>query len=164
MSGGTYEHSLINANFAREAGVRLKGSPCRVLEASIRVRMMHGSRYVYADTTVVSDPPQFDPLDLRRTTIINPHVTVEVLSDSTEAYDRGEKFTRYREIASLEEYVLVSQDHPLVETFMRQPEGTWLFDAHRGLDGIVKLRTLKIDIPLKDVYAEIEFPSLGPPR
>ena len=161
MSGGTFEHSLISANFARELGVRLMGSPCVVLESNMRVRIQVAPRYVYPDVTVVCGPPQFDPQDLRRTTIINPRVIVEVLSDSTEAYDRGEKFTRYREIESFEEYVLVSQRDPMVETFTRQSDGTWSFAPWAGIDSSVKLRALKIAIPLKGVYAQVEFPPLG---
>src|SRR6185437_2274484 len=114
MTGGTYEHSLITANVVGEMRVRLKGSQCKVLESNMRVRVRPTPRYVYPDASVVCGPPQFDPQDPKRTTIINPRVIIEVLSESTEAYDRGEKFTRYREIATFEEYILVSQSSPMI--------------------------------------------------
>src|SRR5580698_3999322 len=90
MTGGTYEHSLISANVVGELRSRLKGTPCKVLESNLRIRVTPSPRYVYPDGSVVCGPPQFDPDDLRRMTIVNPRVIIEVLSESTEGYDRGE--------------------------------------------------------------------------
>jgi Uma2 family endonuclease len=159
MSGGSYEHSLITANIVGEMRVRLKGSPCKVLESNMRVRVKPTPRYVYPDASVICGPPQFDPQDPKRTTILNPRVIVEVLSESTEAYDRGEKFTRYREIASFEEYILVSQASPMVETFMRQADGTWSFAPWSGIEAVARVRMLQIEIPFSEIYAGIEFPA-----
>lgn len=124
----------------------------------MRVRIPPTDRYVYPDATVVCGQPQFDPQDPNRTTIINPRVIFEVLSESTEAYDRGAKFTRYREIESLEEFVLVSQDRPLVEAYTRQSGGTWLLEASSGVDVVAALRALQISLPLSEIYADIQFP------
>jgi len=163
MTGGTYEHSLITANVVGEMRVRLKGSQCKVLESNMRVRVRPTPRYVYPDASVVCGPPQFDPQDPKRTTIINPRVIIEVLSESTEAYDRGEKFTRYREIATFEEYILVSQSSPMIETFMRQADGKWSFAPWSGIEAVARVRTLAVDLPLSEIYAGIEFPEVPNP-
>ena len=93
---------------------------------------------------------------------MNPKVIVEVLSPSTEGYDRGEKFDSYREIESLQEYVLVSQSSPHIQTFLRQKDGTWLFGAFAGIEAVATLRSLDIQIPLRDAYAGVEFPPPAP--
>lgn len=157
MSGGNYRHSRIISNLIRAVGNRLDGSPCYVLESNMRVRLARDDRYVYPDSTVVCGEPQFDPLDANQTTIVNPRVVFEVLSESTEGYDRGAKFTAYRDLPSLDAYVLVAQDRPQVETFVRQSDGAWLFEPWRGLEASAKLRPLSIDLPLAEVYAGIAF-------
>jgi Uma2 family endonuclease len=157
MAGGTADHSLILANTIRELGNRLKGKPCRLYESNLRVKIARKVLYCYPDATVVCGPSQFDPQDAHKTTIINPRVIIEVLSPSTEAYDRGAKFTRYREIESFEEYVLIAQDEPSVETFLRQADGTWSFAAYSGRDAVAKVRCLGVELPLAEVYAGVEF-------
>ncbi|MDB5290945.1 MAG: hypothetical protein JWL69_2186 [Phycisphaerales bacterium] len=127
----------------------------------MRVRVPPTDRYVYPDAMVVCGQPQFDPQDPNRTTIINPRVIFEVLSESTEAYDRGAKFTRYREIESLEEFVLVSQDRPLIEAYTRQPGGTWLLAPSSGIDVVAALRSLQISLPLSEIYADVSFATPG---
>ena len=159
----TFEHSLITANIAGELASQLKGTPCRVLASNMRYRLMPASWYVYPDASVVCESPQFDPQDSKRTTIINPRVIIEVLSDTTEAYARGEKFTRHPEIELFHEYVLVAQDNPLVQMFTRQSNGKWLFNVCRGIDAVARFCALKIDIPLKEVYARVTFPDHARP-
>lgn len=157
MAGGTPEHSLIVANVIREVGNRLKGKPCRVYDTNLRVAVAGPSRYLYPDSSVICGPVEYDLQDASRQTVTNPRLIVEVLSPSTEAYDRGEKFTRYRGIASFQEYVLVSQHTPLVETFYRQPDGTWLVNFFSGLDAVARLRSLDIPLPLQEVYSGVAF-------
>ena len=159
MAGGTYNHSLIAANFIGALSPRLKGKPCRVLESNLRVGIRR-SRYTYPDIPVVCGSPQFDPRDSE--TIVNPRVLIEVLSPSTERSDRGEKFNRYQMLESLEEYVLVSQDKPLIETFFRQSDGGWLLMPYSGMEAVVKLRSLDVEIPLSEIYAGVEFPPPEP--
>jgi Uma2 family endonuclease len=106
---------------------------------------------------VVCGPPEFDPDDRKQTTIINPRLVVETLSESTESYDRGRKFDLYRQIPSLQEYVLVSQDEPLVETFLREAHGAWLFNPWKGLDKSVELKSISISVPLAEIYEGLEF-------
>ena len=159
MAGGSADHSLITANVIGELRSRLRGHPCRVYDSNLRVRITKTVLYTYPDASVICGSRQIDPDDPTGQTILNPRVIVEVLSPSTEAYDRGEKFGRYRQLDSLEEYVLVSQLTPRIEMFFRQSDGTWLFDAASELTATAKLRSLKIDLPLTDVYAGIEFPA-----
>lgn len=123
MSGGTYEHSSITANIIGEARSALAGRPCRVLESNMRVKVFATSRYVYPDASIFCGRPEFT--DETRDTLVNPRLIVEVLSDSTEAYDRGDKFAGYRSIPSFQEYVLASQKQPRIEVFTRQPDGSW---------------------------------------
>jgi Uma2 family endonuclease len=161
MSGGTYKHSLIAANVIGALWSRLRDSRCRALESNMRVRVPPTDRYVYPDAMVVCGQPQFDPQDPNLTTITNPRVIFEVLSESTEAYDRGAKFTRYREIESLEEFVLVSQDRLLVEAYARQPGGTWLLAPSSGIDAMASMRSLQISLPLSEIYLNVSFATPG---
>jgi Uma2 family endonuclease len=160
MSGGTPSHSLITANVVGELRGRLKGSPCRVYDSNLRIRIAKKVRYAYPDASVICDEPQYDPLDPSRLTVTNPRLVVEVLSPSTEKYDRGDKFLYYLELESLEEYVIVAQDAPRVETLFRQGDGTWLLAFAMGRDAVARLRSLRIDLPLNEVYAGVEFPPL----
>jgi len=159
MPGGSPEQSFIIANFVREAGNALKGKPCRVAVSNLRVRIAHKLRYVYPDASIICGPLQFDPQDLRRHTILNPKVIIEVLSPSTENYDRGDKFTQYREIQAFEEYILISQDRPNFESFLRQADGAWSILNFTGLDAAAKIRRLGISISMAELYAGIEWPS-----
>jgi Uma2 family endonuclease len=157
MAGGSFNHSLIAANVAREIGNRLKGSPCRVFESNLRVRIPRKTLFAYPDVSVICGKAEFDSDVGFGETVVNPRLIVEVLSPSSELYDRGQKFERYRELDSLTEYVLVSQDTALVESYFRQPDGTWLFSVNSGLDSAVKLRSVDIHLPLSEVYAGLEF-------
>ncbi len=161
MSGGTFEASRIAVNLVAVLVTRLRGSPCVPLESNMRVRIGRKLNYVYPDASIVCGPPAFDPDDRKRTTILNPRVVFEVLSESTEAYDRGRKFSLYREVESMEEYVLLSQAEPLIETFRRHSDGNWQITVNRGIDALAPLRSVNIDLPLAEVYAGIEFPLPG---
>jgi Uma2 family endonuclease len=123
MSGGTLEHSTVTANILLELGKQLPPR-CRVLTPDMRIKIPATGRYVYPDGSVLWGLPEFE--DDKRDTLLNPRVIIEVLSDSTEAYDRGDKFANYRSVPSLEEYVLASQKEPQIEVFTRQPDGSWL--------------------------------------
>lgn len=100
MAGGSPDHSLIISNVNRQIGNRLEGKPCRVYESNLRIRIPRTTLYTYADATVICGERQFDPLDARKQTILNPTLVVEVLSPSTEAWDRGGKFENYRDRVS----------------------------------------------------------------
>lgn len=163
MAGGSPPHSLIIANTIRALGNLLSGEKCRVYDSNLRVRVMRDARYSYPDASVICGDPEYDPADQNKTTITNPRAVFEVLSPSTESTDRGEKFGRYLKLASLQEYVLISQDRPRVEMYYRQPDGTWLFAYADGRDATARLRSLNIDLPLSDLYSGAEFPSSPKP-
>ena len=163
MSGSSPEHSLITANALRAIGNGLTGTPCRVYSSDLKIAI-GGADVQYPDGSVICGPLEFHPADPKRRLVTNPKLIVEVLSPSTEAYDRGEKFRRYRSLASLEEYVLISQVAPIVETFLRQPDGRFVIAAtYSGLDASTELSSLKVEIPLSEIYAGVEFPEV-PPR
>lgn len=163
MSEGTYAASRIGANVIGELRQRLKGKPCYPLESNMRLAVGRTARYFYPDSMIVCGPPRFDAVDGSETTINNPTVIIEVLSPSTEGYDRGERFDHYRELESLKEYVLVAQHKPAVEVFLRQDDGTWLFSPYMGLQHEAALRSVGVTLPLREVYAGIEFPEVPPP-
>lgn len=158
LAGASPEHSLITANVIGELRSRLKGSACRVYDSNLRIRIPRTSLYTYPDASVVCRPPEFDPLDTRTETILNPSMLIEVLSPSTEAYDRGTKFENYQQVDALREYVLVSQTAPRVESYLRQQDGTWLYSATTGLQASARLASLKIEVPLAELYDGITFP------
>ena len=157
MTGGSINHSLIVANVIRQLGNRLEGKPCRVYDANLRLRIPRKVLYTYPDVTVICGQPKVDPDDSAGHTVINPRLIVEVLSPSTEAYDRGEKFDRYRELDTLQEYVLVSQSVPRIEIFFRQQNGNWLFTPVSGVEKAARLNSLEIEMPLGAAYAGVEF-------
>jgi Uma2 family endonuclease len=144
-------------NIGGELRNALKGKPCRVAESNLRIRIPRPPRYVYPDASVICGPVQLDPQDPQRHSILNPRVVVEVLSPSTEGYDRGEKFTQYRQIDSFEEYILISQDRPNFESFLRQPDGGRSIQTCTDLQSIAKIRSLGIEIPMTEIDAVIEF-------
>jgi Uma2 family endonuclease len=158
MAGGSPDHSLIISNVNREIGNRLKGKPRRVYDSNLRIRVPRTTLYSYGDVTVVCGELQFDPIDTRKQTVLNPSLIVEVLSPGTEGWDRGGKFESYQVIDSLNEYVLVSARTARLESYLRQPDGRWLYTPYSGVEAVARLNSLSIDLHLADVYAGGEFP------
>ena len=156
MSGVSDEHSTISANLVGELHTRFKGRSCKVHGSDMRVQVEDTGRYAYPDVTVVCGESLF--ADTHMDTLTNPIILVEVLSPSTEAYDRGAKFEYYQHIVTLQEYVLVSQSRPLVEKFTRQGE-QWLLTMHRGLDAVLDLSSVDCRIPLREIYDRVAFPA-----
>ena len=163
MSGGSDTHSFIIVNVVAELRAALKGHPCSVGEGNLRVRDEHKVRFVYPDASVICDDREYDPQDPNRHTILNPRIIVEVLSPSTEAYDRGDKFQYYQGIESIEEYVLIAQERAAAQTFLRQPDGTWSLKGFLGIDATLRLRCLPIAIPLSEIYYRLAFPERPAP-
>lgn len=155
MSGGSESHSLICGNLVRELGNQLTDRPCRVYTSDMRVKTLVGL-YTYPDVAIVCDKPI---LEDDRNSLLNPLVICEVLSPTTEGYDRGKKFQYYRSLPSLREYILVCQDRVLVEHFARQPAtGQWVLTAVDSLDGFVEFPALGTRVALQEIYAKVEFP------
>lgn len=155
-------HYTICVNIAAELHSRLRRTSRQVLGSNMRVAAVTGRHYQYPDALVIEGSPEFDPLAPPTSTLQNPSLVVEVWSDLTEAYDRGKKFDRYREVASLKEYVLVSSNEPRVEVFFRQTDGTWLFAAFTGLDAVARLQSIAVELPFSEVYDRVEFPPQPP--
>ena len=155
MAGESREHNLIVANIVRELGNSLKHRPCEVYPSDMRVKVTTSGLYTYPDATVVCSEAKFE--DDQFDTLINPTVLFEVLSDSTESFDRGGKFRLYREIDSLKEYVMVSQDRASVECYLRQSDDRWLLKETQSLEESVTIESLEVTVPLAELYRNIRF-------
>jgi len=155
MSGGSLIHALMIGNVVFALRSELGQRPCLVIPSDLRVRVDPGGLYTYPDVVVVCQEPKY--VDNRRDTIVNPVLLVEVLSPSTEAYDRGFKSAQYRTMASLQEYALVSQTEPRVEVFRRRAEGDWLLSESVGLDSTCRLDSVGCTLALRAVYENVTF-------
>jgi Uma2 family endonuclease len=155
MSGGKPQHSLIGTNLGREFGNRLGRGKCVAYNTDLRVKIEATGLCTYPDLSVICGTLRFAAGT--DDTVVNPTVLVEVLSDSTEAYDRGTKFEHYRRIPTLQEYLLVSQKAPQVEQFIRQADGRWILNVAAGMDKSLELPSLGIVISLDEIFAKVEF-------
>ena len=155
MAGASEKHNRITVNTVISLGVQIKGRSCSLYSNDLRVKVSQTGLYTYPDAIVVCGPVQFD--DTNRDTLLNPTVVIEVLSESTEAYDRGRKFDHYRTVDSLTDYLLLWQDDPTVEHFVRQTGGQWLLTATKGLDAVVTIDSIGCVLPLSEIYDKIEF-------
>jgi Uma2 family endonuclease len=160
MGGASRQHTLIVGNIAGELRERLRGRPCETYMLDMRVLVRPTGLFTYPDVTVVCGEPRF--LDGVFDTLTNPTVIVEVLSPSTEAYDRGRKFDHYREIASLREYVLVAQDRMSISLYRREGD-LWTLRHASDAGGVVTLEAIGCELPLAQVYERVEFPPEPPP-
>jgi Uma2 family endonuclease len=156
MTGGSWAHGLIIGNMVTALNNRLEGGSCSVIPSDLRVRAA-ADFFTYPDVVVVCGPPEFD--DCHQDTVLNPVVMVEVLSPSTESYDRGRKFEHYGMIDSLKEYVLITQGRPRVEHYLRQEGHVWTFTELSGLEAVLSLSSLGCEIPLSHLYKRIVFTS-----
>jgi Uma2 family endonuclease len=152
MAGGTPEHTRLAGKVVMALGAQLSGRPCNVFPSDLRVRVLATGLATYPDVTVVCGRLEHDPED--ENTVVNPVVLVEVLSDGTERYDRGEKFAHYRRIPSLNEYVLVSQHEPRIEVFRRNNEGgkSWTLHVAEASES-VQLTSIGCELVVDEVYA-----------
>lgn len=154
MSGASKNHNRITTSVSNSLYNQVKAGPCEVYSSDMRVRVGHGGLYAYPDIVVVCDTPQFE--DDEVDTLLNPTVIVEVLSPSTEYYDRGDKFQRYRTLQSLQEYVLVSQKDVRIEHFIRQ-NNRWILEDATSLDTVVTLPSINCTLTLSEVYEKVTF-------
>lgn len=162
MAGGSPAHSLISLNVGAELRNRLKGKPCQAYNNDLRIKIELTGLITYPDLSVICGPLEFTPGT--RDTVINPTLLVEVLSPSTEAYDRGKKFHNYQRIPSLREYLLVSQHEARIEQFVRGEAGQWTWRVADGMDATLLLPSLGITLELGEVFTRVEFaPEPEPP-
>lgn len=160
MAGASRSHNTLNENLSGEIHARLKGGPCRSYSRDQRVLVDRTGLYTYPDLLIVCGQVETAANDAD--TITNPRVVVEVLSPSTERYDRTTKFRHYQQSPSVQEYVLVSQSEPLCERFVRQADGSWALVSFVGLEAVLALTSVPIQVPLADIYAGVEFTATPP--
>ena len=154
MAGAREGHNLVSTNTVRELSGQLRSRPCRVYGSDMRVGV-GADDYVYPDVNAVCGAPKF--LDLTRDTLLNPNLIVEVLSPSTEAYDRGRKFELYQSIPSFTEYLLLASDRVHADLYVRQPGGLWLRSSFGELDSELTLESVSCRLKLADLYEKVEF-------
>ncbi|MBV7337771.1 Uma2 family endonuclease [Chloroflexi bacterium TSY] len=154
-AGASEEHNMIVSNVLFILIGQLRGRSGRAYPSDMRVKIPATGLYTYPDVVVVSDKPLLD--DLERDILLNPAILIEVLSDSTENYDRGEKFQHYRTIESLTEYVLIAQDSHHIEHYVRQSDGQWLLSEATKLGETIHLPTIECELPLVDVYDKVDI-------
>ncbi len=155
MAGATPRHTLITSNVSRELGNQLAGRRCAVLSTDLRVKVSQTGMYTYADVAILCDKPKLD--EKNNYTLLNPQLIVEVLSDSTKNYDRGEKFEHYRSIDSFTDYLLISQDKFHVEYFAKQPDGSWLLREFNHLEDTIRIASLNCEITLTNIYENYDL-------
>jgi Uma2 family endonuclease len=156
MAGGSREHSAITVNVTVVIGSQLRGKPCQAFSNDMKVRA--GRLYAYPDLSVVCGEPTFR--DARRDVLLNPVVLFEVLSPSTEAFDRGKKLAQYQQIPSLKDYVMIAQDEPRIDHYERRSDNEWRVSIIVGMGANVHLDSIDCTLPLSEVYDKVEF-ALG---
>jgi Uma2 family endonuclease len=164
MSGGTATHSLIIMNLGIAVGSRLRGKPCTAYDSNMRLKIEASSLRTYPDVTVYCEKLRYDPEDPRNTTALNPTALFEVLSPTTESYDRGLKAVNYRLVKSLRAYAFVAKDRPSVELHYRQPSGEWAIKDIHGMEASVLLEAIGIELPLSEIYEKVDFAADNPPK
>jgi len=155
MAGASRHHVLITGNLTRELGIQLEHGPCTVYPIDLRVATDPKRHFTYPDVVVLCDPPQY--IDDKPDTILNPKVIAEVLSDSTEKYDRGAKSQRYRAVPTLSEYLLVSQDRVHIELYTRQSDRGWSLHEWSDPAAEIELVSLGCRLRVAEVYAKVNF-------
>lgn len=157
MSGGSRDHEQIIGNFLVALRTELRGQSCRVYPSNLRVNVPSQPPYRYPDLTALCDVPRFEKIG-GVDALINPALIVEVLSPTTEAYDRGDKFTHYKSIESFVEYLLVAQHRPHVTHYARSEGGVWSYEEVNDLESSLFISALNCHLELRDVYTDVEFP------
>ena len=160
MPGGSVTHTRIITNVNGAAWTRLRGRACEAMDSTFRIAFPGRTYTHYPDGMIVCGETEIDPRDPTGQNLTNPTVVFEVQSPTTALFDRTIKFDRYRLLDSFREYVLVFQDHPEVQTFFKQADGTWLFQTFTGLTGHVPLRSVDIALPLAEIYDRVTFEAL----
>jgi Uma2 family endonuclease len=169
MVGSSPEHSTICVNVSEVITRQLRGTPCRPFSADMKIHCLSSPSttrrrrglFAYPDLIVVCGEPVFH--DTQRDVLVNPTLIVEVLSPSTEAYDRGEKFLRYQELTALTDYLLVAQRYPCLEHFAKQANGQWLLTIETHLSSSLCIASINCRLPLAEVYEWVQFPTSEAP-
>lgn len=155
MTGAKESHNLIAGNLIASLHGQLRQKPCRVYPSDMRVKVLSTGLNTYPDVVIVCGQPQF--FDEKRDTLTNPTVIIEILSPSTERYDRGVKFRHYRTIETLRDYLLIAQDRHSIEHYTRHENGQWLLEDASGTDASVTIASIACMLLIKDVYEKVEL-------
>jgi Uma2 family endonuclease len=158
MAGASRVHNLIALNTASELRTQLRGRPCEAYANDMRVKVERTGMYTYPDVVGLCEEPRFE--DAEVDTLLNPGVIIEILSPSTERYDRGEKFAHYRRLESLREYVLIAQDIRRIEHYRREGD-SWVLTEVSEPDAALVISSLSCTLRLSDIYDRVELPAAG---
>ena len=161
MAGTQPWHDDIIQNLSKMFYKRFEGRPCRLHSADVKVRAKAGDLWTYPDLSVVCGERQYDT-SANPHSLLNPQAIFEVLSPSTEAFDRGDKFSRYQTIASLADYALVASERMMVQHFARQATGGWLYREFHAPEDVVKLTSVEVELPLAEIYEGVTLPDSDP--
>ena len=155
MAGASREHNRITLNIGTSLTLQLRGTPCEPFATDLRVKGLKTSSFLFPDAVVGCAPLEFedDTLDI----LLNPVVVMEVLPPTTQSNDRGWKFAHYRRLATLKDYVMLSQYRPFVEHYTRRSDDQWVLTEVRGMDGVLRLPSIGCELPLSEVYERVEF-------
>jgi Uma2 family endonuclease len=156
MAGSSRRHSLIAGNVFAAIHAGIRGRPCEAHQGDLRVKVSAAGLYTYPDVVALCGEARFEDAELD--TLLNPNVIVEVLSESTEAYDRGKKAGHYRQLESLTDHVLISQDEVRVEHYERRGE-EWVLREIADPEGTLRLVSIGCELPLREIYERVEFPA-----
>jgi len=156
MSGGSMRHSRLKMNLSGEIHAALLGTSCQAFNSDLRVRVS-SRMFTYPDLTIVCGKPM--AADERQDILLNPTVIIEVLSPSTEAYDRGVKFQNYRTIETLRDYILVAQDRISIDHYTRGLPHTWTLREYQAASEMLLIESVGVSLPLAAIYNRVEFPS-----
>ncbi len=155
MAGSTANHDRIASECDKLIGAALGIRNCETFTGNMKIRIPEDLIYCYPDFSVTCGDDKFE--DQKKTTLKSPIVIIEVLSESTESFDRGKKFHRYKQIPTLQEYVLIAQDEYQIDVFQKSGDGTWNLRSYAGVDDVLELRSLQIQLKLQDLYRRVEF-------
>lgn len=158
MAGASRAHNLITFNLAAILGAQLRNRQCDAYVNDMRVKIPATDLFTYPDVVVTCEQPRFE--DNVLDTLVNPQVIIEVVSDSTESYDRGKKFEHYRCVELLREYLLVAQDRAHIDRYVRGDYGLWALNDADGLTSVLDLPTIACQLRLQDIYAKVELPPI----
>ncbi|HEX4947163.1 MAG TPA: Uma2 family endonuclease [Blastocatellia bacterium] len=156
MSGGSDNHDQIEGNVFSYLKLRTKERRCLIFTGNMRIRVPSMPPYRYGDTSALCGQPQFVKMG-GVDVLTNPALIIEVLFDSTESYDRGDKFTNYKSIPSFVEYLLIAQHRPHVSQYIRQTDGSWLQYEFNDLAEVVRLTSVGSELSLQEIYENVTF-------
>lgn len=155
MSGGSRNHSVICVNLNRKLAESLDDKDCILFDSHMKLDIAKSDSFVYPDAMVVCGEIEF--YENRTDIIRNPILIIEVLSPSTESFDRSGKFQYYQTVLSVKEYVLISQEKAMIEVYYKQDERNWLYSFAKGLDEKILLRTIQCELALRDIYRKTDW-------